>query len=69
MFDYLKGSLSKVTVCSPGLHRVEKPIVIMSAMHISVLVLEAQQGYTAWLMSLTGSGSLQVGGGSSFMYG
>ena len=63
----MKGLLSNVTVCSPRLHRMKKPMVIMLAMHVSFAVLEAQHACTANLMSLTGSGLTQVGGGSSFL--
>ena len=55
--------LSKVTMCSPRQHRKKKPMVIMSAMYISFAVLEAQHALTAKSISLTGSGSTQVGGG------
>ena len=41
----------------------------MLAMHISFSELEAWQAWIASLMSYTGSGSTQVGGGSSFFVG
>ena len=42
-------------------------MLIMSAMHVSFSVLEAWHACTANSMTLTGSGSTQVGGGSSFL--
>ena len=42
-------------------------MVIMSAMHVSFAELKAQHACTASSMSLTGGGSTQVGGVSSFL--
>jgi hypothetical protein len=62
----LQKESSSITVCSPGQHKKKNPIVIMSAMHVSFSVFKAWQACTASSMSSTGSGSMQVGGGSSF---